>query len=135
MDIVYRRSCVVYRKYECSVILTFVSGFWHDQYEQPPYSPVHFLLSLLDVFCIYISNVIPSFSRPPMKPPNPMPPPPASMRVFPQPPTHSLPPQCPGIALHWSIESSQDRGPLLPLMPGKTILCYLWSWSHRSFYV
>ena len=90
---------------------------------------------LLDIFCIYISNFIPSFSPPPMKTPNPMPPPNASMRVFPQQHTHSLPPQCPGIALYWSIESSQNRGPLLPLMPGKTILCYLCSWSHGSLYV
>ena len=87
------------------------------------------------IFCIYISNVIPSFSPPTMKIPNPISPPPASMREFPHPPTHSLPPQCPGIALHWSIKSSQDRGPLLPLMTGKIILYYLWSWSHGSLHV
>jgi hypothetical protein len=40
-----------------------------------------------------------------------IPPPPASMRVFP----HPFPPHCPGIPLHWGIESSQDQGPLLKL--------------------
>jgi hypothetical protein len=35
----------------------------------------------------------------------------------------------------WSIESLQDRGPPLPLMPDKAILCYISSWSHGSLHV
>lgn len=41
------------------------------------------------------------------------------------PPTHSHP----GIPLHWRIESSQDQGPFLPLMPNKAILYYICGWS------
>jgi len=37
-----------------------------------------------------------------------------------------------GISLHWGIELSQNQGPFLPLMPDKTILCYICSWSHGS---
>jgi hypothetical protein len=51
------------------------------------------------------------------------------------PPTHLLPPQCPGIPLHWGIKPSQDQGALLPLMPNKTILCYVCGWSHGSLHV
>jgi hypothetical protein len=50
------------------------------------------------------------------------------------PPIHPLPPPCPQIPLHCSIESSNDQGPLLPLMPNKIILCYICGWSHGSFY-
>ena len=55
----------------------------------------------------------------------------ASMRVL----THPLPLPCPDIPLHWGIKPSQDQGPLLPLMPGKVILCYICGWSHGSFHV
>ena len=62
------------------------------------------------------------------------PPPPASMRMLPYPPIphplHHL-----SIPLCWVIESSQDQGPLFPLMPDKAILCYIWSWSHGSLHV
>jgi hypothetical protein len=51
------------------------------------------------------------------------------------PPTHPLPPPCPGIPLHWGIKPSQDQGPLLPLMPNKAILCYMCSWSHGSLHM
>ena len=51
------------------------------------------------------------------------------------PPTHSLPPPCPGIPLHWGMEPSQDQGPPLPLMPDKAILCYICSWSHGFLHV
>jgi hypothetical protein len=33
------------------------------------------------------------------------------------------------------IKSSQDQGPLLPLMPDKAILCYICGWSHGSLHV
>ena len=39
------------------------------------------------------------------------------------------------ITLHWGIETSQDQGPLLPLMPDTVILCYISSWSHGSLHV
>jgi hypothetical protein len=50
-------------------------------------------------------------------------------------PTHPLLLPCPGIPLHWSIEPSQDQGPLLPLMSGKAILCHICSWSFESLLV
>jgi hypothetical protein len=91
---------------------------------------------LLDIFFIYISNVIPFTSFLPTPPPEmlyPIPPPLASMRVFPHPSTHSCP--HPGIPLHWVIKSSQDQGLLLPLIPNKATLCYICGWSHGSFHV
>jgi hypothetical protein len=57
------------------------------------------------------------------------------MRVFPNPPTHPFRHFCPPISLHWAIEPSQDRGPLLPLMPNKAILCYIYGWSHGTLHV
>ena len=30
---------------------------------------------------------------------------------------------------------SQDQAPLLPLMPNKAILCYIWGWSHGSLHM
>jgi hypothetical protein len=61
------------------------------------------LLFLLDIFFIYISNVIPFPSFPSENPPS----------LAPQ-PTHSH--SWPGIPLYWGIEPSQDQRPLLPLM-------------------
>jgi hypothetical protein len=55
---------------------------------------------------------------------------PTSIRVFPHLPTYSHLHACgavdthPQIPLHWGIKPSQDQGPLLPLMPDKTIFCY-----------
>ena len=67
--------------------------------------------------------------------PYPIFPPTASMKVLPNPPTHSLLPSCPGIPLHWGIKPSQDQGPLLSLMSNKAILCYICGWSHGSLHV
>ena len=50
-------------------------------------------------------------------------------------PIYSLPPPHPGIPLHWGIKPSKDQGPLFPLMPNKTILCYIYGWSHGSLHV
>jgi hypothetical protein len=33
------------------------------------------------------------------------------------------------------IEPSQDQGPFLPLLSNKSILCYIYSWSHGSLHV
>ena len=41
----------------------------------------------------------------------------------------------PGIPLHWSIEPSQDQGPLLSLMPNKTILFCIYIWSNGLLHV
>jgi hypothetical protein len=63
---------------------------------------------LKDIFFIYISNAIPfpSFlSENSLYPP-----------LSPCSPTHPLPLLGPGDPLYWGIESSQDQGPLLPLM-------------------
>jgi hypothetical protein len=49
--------------------------------------------------------------------------------------TCPLPPRHPNIPLRWGIEPPQDQGPPFPLMPEKTILCYICSWSHRFLYV
>ena len=66
-----------------------------------------FLIIRLDFF-ICISNVIP-FPGFPSK--NPLSPPPTSDSS-----TYTLPLPGPGIPLHWSLEPSQDQGPLLHLM-------------------
>jgi hypothetical protein len=39
-------------------------------------------------------------------------------------------PHRPGIPLCWDIKPPQDQGSLFPLIPDKTILCYIRSWSH-----
>ena len=51
------------------------------------------------------------------------------------PPTHPPPPHCSSISLHWAIEPPHNQGPHLPLMPDKTILCYICTWSHWSLHV
>jgi hypothetical protein len=92
------------------------------------YIPFSFLL---DIFFIYISNVI-TFQVPP--PRNLL-----SHLFFPcfyesvLPPTSPLLPPYPCIPLHWGIK--QDLGLLLPLMPNKAILCYICSWSRGSLHV
>jgi hypothetical protein len=69
----------------------------------------------------------------------PLPHPYVSMRVLPHPLPHPLShpllPQCPSITLHWGIKPSQDKGATLPLMPDMAILCFIFSWSHRSLHV
>jgi hypothetical protein len=87
-----------------------------------------FSLFLLDIFFIYISNVIPFPPHFPSKSSLSHPPSPCS-------PTHPLLLPCPGIPLHWGIEPSQYQGPLLPLMSHKAILCYICSWTHGFLYV
>jgi hypothetical protein len=67
-----------------------------------------FLKKKIDIFFIYISNVMP-FPGFPSKisvPPNPYP--------SPCTPTHSILLPGPGIPLHWGIVPSQNQGPLLP---------------------
>jgi len=59
---------------------------------------------------------------PPLPSPSPFP---ASVKMFP------LPPQHPGIPLHWGNEPSWDQWLLLLLMPENAILCYMCSWSHE----
>ena len=86
----------------------------------------YFKTFLLDIFFIYISNVIP-FTGPPQKITSyPFPPPPASMRMFAHTPTHAFPP------FLMCIESTQDQGTLLPLIPNKATLYYTCGWSHGS---
>ena len=88
----------------------------------------------LDIFFIFISNVIP-FPSFLVESPYPIPPLPTSMRVFLYSPTHSCLPdlafpytgalslhRTKGFSFHW-------------LMPDKVILCYICSWSCGSFYV
>lgn len=56
--------------------------------------------------------------------------PPTSMWVLSHPPNNFLLPiLCPDMSLHWSIKPSHYQGPLLPLMPEKTILCYIYGQS------
>ena len=92
-----------------------------------------FSFLLLDIFYIYISNVIPfpGFpSRNPLFHP--------SFHCFYEGvhlPTHPLPPHCPWILLHWGIKPSQDQGPHLLLMLDKAILCCLCGWSNGSLHV
>ena len=52
----------------------------------------------------------------------------------PCPPTHPLLLPGPGIPLYWAIESTQDQGPLLPLMTNQVLLSYICSQSHGPFF-
>ena len=91
-------------------------------------------LLLLDILFIYISNVTP-FSSFPSRNPLTHPLPPAFMRVFAHPPTHSYLPALAFLYIGASIEPSQDQRLLLPLMSDKAIPCYISSWSHGSLHV
>ena len=74
----------------------------------------------------------PPFPVSPLQTSYPIPPPPASLREL---PTHPLLPHYPSIPLCWCIEPSQDQGSSLPLMPNKTLFCFICSRRHRSFHV
>ena len=76
-----------------------------------------FLKKKIDIFFIYISNVMP-FPGFPSENPLSLPPLHCS-------PTHSLPLTGPSIPLHWCLEPSQGLGPLLPLTTNEAILCYI----------
>jgi hypothetical protein len=81
---------------------------------------------LLNIFFIYISNVIPfliSLPKPPVPSPSHCS------------PTHLLMLPDPGIPLHRGIEPSQDQGPSLPLMMNRAPFCYICGWSHGSLHV
>jgi hypothetical protein len=67
-----------------------------------------FCFVFLDIFFIYISNVIPFPSFPSENP--------LSSQPSPCFPTHPVPLPGSGIPLYWVIEPSQNQGPLLPLM-------------------
>jgi len=92
-----------------------------------------FLLLLLDILFMYISNVIPfpcfHSGNPLSHPPSPC------FYEDVLPPTYRLLPPHPGISLLWSIKPSQNQGPLLPLMSEKPIFCYICYWSHGSLNV
>jgi hypothetical protein len=99
--------------YTCTV------NFEHIHTPLPPSTPsscnlgffyccCFYFLFLLDIFFIYISNVIPFPSFPSKIPLCPAP--------SPCSPTNPLPLPGPGISLYWGIEPSQDQRPLLPLM-------------------
>ena len=88
---------------------------------------LYFYLFLLDIFFIYISNVIP-FPSFPSKNPLSFPHSPCSL-------THPHPFPGPGIPLYWGIEPSQNQGPLFPLMTDQAILNYICSQIHESLHV
>lgn len=69
---------------------------------------LNILIVLLDIYFIYISNVVPFPCFPP--PETPLFPPPAHAHQ----PTHTC--FLAVITLHWGFEPTQDHGPLLPLM-------------------
>jgi hypothetical protein len=77
-------------------------------HKMPPCKWQYFHYFLLDIFYIYVSNVILFPSFPSENPLSPCP--------SPCSPTHPFLVPGPGIPLYWGIESSQDQGPLLPLM-------------------
>jgi hypothetical protein len=74
---------------------------------------IYLFIYFLDIFFIYISNVI-TFSNLPSR--NPLSPP---LPLLPNPPT-TIP--GPGISPIQGIEPSQDQGPLFPLMTDQAIL-------------
>ena len=77
---------------------------------------VFHLFFFLDIFFINISNIMPFLSFPPGKPP-PYPISPASMRVLPQPPTHSLPPPLPSISYTGASSLHRTKGLTSPWWP------------------
>ena len=88
---------------------------------------------LLDILFIYISNVIP-FSTFPSRNLLSHPPSPCFYEgAFL--PTYPLLPHLSSIPLYWGIESPQNQGPPIQLMPYKAIFCYIYSWSHGSLHV
>jgi hypothetical protein len=87
----------------------------------------------LDIFFIYISNVIPFPGLP-------------SRNLLSHDPSHCLyesAPQptnpflcsCPGIPLYWGIEPPQAQETHLQLMSNKAILCHTCGWSYGSLHV
>jgi hypothetical protein len=82
----------------------------------------------LVILFIYILNVYPLSHFPLYNPPSP-PSTPCLNEGAPQ-TAHPLLPQCPNIPLLWVIETPQDQGAPLSLMPEKAILCYISRWSH-----
>ena len=98
-----------------------VGGFWGRKSQ--------LFLFLLDVFFIYISNVIPFPDFPIQKHLPPITSPSSCSS------THPLLLPSPGIPPHWGIETSHNQGPPLPLMSDQAILCYICSWSHESHHV
>jgi hypothetical protein len=92
-----------------------------------------FSIFLLVILFIYISNDIPLLIFPSTNPLSLFPTP--CLNEGAPPPTYPLQPQCPRIPLYWIIKPPQDQGPLLPLIPNKTILCSICSWSHGFLHV
>jgi hypothetical protein len=86
----------------------FSRSMTHSAYAsgQSPFCILFYFL--LDIFFIYISDVIPIPGFPSENP--------LSSPSCPYSPTHPLQLPGPGIPLYWGIEPSQDQGPLLPLM-------------------
>lgn len=92
------------------------------------HSFLHSFSAFIGNFIFYITNVFPLHSFPSTNTLYHLPLP---YHYKGEPPTHSpLPPQLPSIHLCWGIEPLQDKGPPLPLVPDKEILCYIWGWSH-----
>ena len=84
----------------------------------------------LDIFFIYMSNVIPFPGLPSGNPLSHL----SSPCLYEGTP-HPLLPSCPGIPLHWGIKHPQAQGLLLPLMSDKAILCHICGRSHGSLHV
>jgi hypothetical protein len=97
-----------------------------------PTPVIHSCYVLLDILFIYVSSIIPFpyfFPRP------------RNLRLYCSSSCfyegvlsctliHSLPPPQPHTSLHWGIETSLEQGAHLPLMPDKSILCYVYDWCH-----
>ena len=95
-------------------------------------SDTHKYSFLLDILFIYISNAIP-FPVSPLRTPYTISLP---LLLWGAPsPIHPHPLHCPSIPLHCGVKPSQDQWSLLPLMPVKSILCYICSWSYGSLHV
>jgi hypothetical protein len=77
------------------------------------------ILFLLDIFFIYVSNVITFPGFPSINT--------LSHSPYPCSPTHPLMLPGPVIPLYWAIEPLQDQEPLLQSMANQAILCYIYS--------
>jgi hypothetical protein len=109
--------------WDCSKFSFFLSFF-----------PFSFFFKSIIPF-VYISNDILLPGYPSTNPIPHLPPPPFCLYESAPPPTHSLSSQCSSISLLWGIKPPQHQGPLLQLLSGKTILCYICIWSHGSLQV
>jgi hypothetical protein len=87
------------------------------------------------IFSLFTFQMLSSYMVSPLETSYPIPLSPDSIRVLSHTPIHSSLPALAFPHTGPSIKPSQDQGPLLPLVPNKTTLFYICSWSHGAHHV